>query len=211
MTIIERFEKLEPLIDLGADVNDFVVVRILQRRKDNPELEYPEKQLKVFSFYNWSEFFKHQERITEICDLNNARAYIRMNTQNAMDISLRMQKEIIDNILNNCPRKNEGVWNSITGKGGKKSWWVIDMDTDHLSYLQELKRELMNHYQDRNKGFTLPLDMITDNPTKTGVHLICKPFDTRILDKYNKALGREGKEPIIIQKDGNTVLYIGKS
>lgn len=208
MKIFERFERVAPLIDVSKDINEFVIVRILQRRKDNPDLEYPEKQLKVYSFYNWAEYHRQAERIVEICDLNNARAYIRMNTQNALDISLRMQKEIIDNILNGCPRKNEGVWNSITGKGGSKDWWVIDIDTEHLSYVTEIKQELINHY--RNRGTTLPEDLLLiNNPTKSGVHLICKPFDTRILDRFNKELSKAGKEIIIIQKDANTVLYIG--
>ena len=52
---------------------------------------------------------------------------------------------------------------------------------------------------------------IIENPTKSGVHLICKPFDTRILDKYNKELSSKGIQTIQIQKDANTILYIGNN
>ena len=62
---MKRLEALRPLINLRSE-NDFFVVRKLQRRKDNPDLQYPEKQLKVYSFYSWEEFDKQAERIKEL-------------------------------------------------------------------------------------------------------------------------------------------------
>ena len=40
---------------------------------------------------------------------------------------------------------------------------------------------------------------------------LLKPFDTRILDKYNKELSSKGIQTIQIQKDSNTILYIGNN
>jgi hypothetical protein len=211
---MKRLEILEPLIYLRTE-NDFYVVRILQRKKDNPELEYSEKQLKVYTFYSWQEFDKQKNRIKEICDLNNARAYLRLNTQNAVTISMLMQKEIIDNILNNCAWKNEGVWNSVSGKGGSKDWWVIDMDAEHLHLKDDVIKELKKHYKDRktydrfseiNPISNFPIFI---NTTKSGIHIICKPFDTRVIEKFNTELSSQGTPTIVIQKDANTVLYIG--
>ena len=236
---MKRLNLIKPLITLRTD-NDFFVVRILQRRKDNPEMDRPERQLKVYSFYSWEEFDKQKARIMELCILNNARAYIRLNTQNAYDISLRMQKEIADNLINDCAWKNEGIWNSVSGKGGSKDWWVLDLDTEHLHLLNLIKDELavyfnlreekiigetvdkMNKFIGESKsglfgkmeptmvagkyGNMFPLG---ENPTKSGVHLLTRPFDTRILDKFNKELSAKGIPTIQIQKDANTVLYIG--
>lgn len=234
---MKRLEQLKPLINL-KNKNDFFIVRILKRRKDNPDLEYSEKQLKVYSFYSWEDFHKQEARIKELCDLNNARAYLRLNTQNALDISLRMQKEIIDNILNDCPHKNEGVWNSITGKGGSKNWVLLDLDEEHLHLLKDIKQDLnvefnkredklveeviadIHSFRDKNGMFgELTREKVKDsysnmfplieNPTKSGVHLITRPFDTRILEKYNKELSSKGIPTIVIKKDSNTILYIG--
>lgn len=237
----KRLEILKPLVKL-KDPNDFFVVRILQRGKDVPGLERSAKQLKVYSFYNWDEFNKQKHRIIEICELNKARAYLRLNTQNAYDISLKMQKEIVDNLLNNCAWKNEGVWNSVSGKGGSKDWWVIDLDKEHLSeiYTEGLSAyttsksilkdriiiDLISEYQTRKNPIgkvaiahmmgQVPeivhfdvKEYIIENKTKTGIHLIVKPFDARILEKYNKHLSDKGLPVIQIQKDANTVLYIG--
>lgn len=206
MGIQERLKILKPLVNLDKDENDFMRIMILQRKKDNPSLEYSEKQLKVYTFYSWAEFEKQEARIKELCDLNNARAYLRLNTQNAVTISYLMQKEIIDNIMNNCAWKNEGVWNSVSGKGGSKDWWVVDIDDEHLHLYERIVTDIVNEYGQR---ISLVVGNIHKNETKSGVHLICKPFDRRIIDRFNTELSDEGIPIIIIQKDANTVLYIG--
>lgn len=221
-----RLEKLKPLINFNKD--EFIVVRILQRKKDNPNLEYSVKQLKTYSFYSWEELESQIDRIKEICDMNNARAYIRLNKQNSVDVSLRCIAEISDNLRTGNSSKNKGVWDSVVGKGGSKDWWVLDIDDDHLNFkweyntvydylLDNLKSELYEYYKKR-KQQEINWDRISYNeysiifnPTKSGVHLICKPFDTRILDKYNKELSSKGIQTIQIQKDANTVLYIGNN
>lgn len=208
MGIQERLKILKPLVNLDKDENDFMRIMILQRRKDNPKLKYSEKQLKVYTFYSWEEFYKQEARIKELCDLNNARAYLRLNTQNAVTVSMLMQKEIIDNIMNNCAWKNEGVWNSVSGKGGSREYFMLDIDYEHLHLVNTIKQDLENHFIQRsikdNKCNTYP---IVENPTKSGIHMITKPFDTRILEPYNKKLSTQGVPIIQIQKDCNTLLY----
>ena len=204
---MKRLKILKPLVNLDKDENDFMRVMILQRRKDNPDLEYSEKQLKVYTFYSWAEFYKQEARIKELCDLNNARAYLRLNTQNAVTVSMNMQKEIIDNIMNNCAWKNEGVWNSVSGKGGSKDWIILDLDSEHIHLEKGITEDLVVHYMKRS--FEKATTVIIPNKTKSGIHLICKPFDTRILDKYNRELSEKGIPTIIKQPDANTVLYIG--
>lgn len=215
-TIIERLELLEPLIKFEKD--DFFFVQIFQRRKDVPELDLNVKRLKSYSFYSWEELKNQAERIQEICDLNQARAYIRLNSQNSVDVSLRCIAEMTQNLLDGNPSKNKGVWDSVSGKKGRKDWWVLDIDVEHLSFKygdkftidQVLCADIIEHFQ--NRGFTEEdLDKkIIYNPTKSGYHLILPPFDTRILEKYNKKLSSAGVETIKIQKDCNTILYIGQ-
>ena len=213
-----RMDLLKPLLFKGQpDKYEFFVVRILQRRKDNPEMDLPEKQLKVYSFYSWEELQKNYHRIIEICELNNARAYIRMNTQNAVDVSHRVVQQIMSNLIEGNPRKNERVWDSITGQKGKKDYWVVDIDTEHLYIVDSLVEDLKAHYFERNRGgvdgiltreWSDEVFPVIQNKTKSGVHLIVKPFDTRILSKYNENLQRRNLPIVLIQKDANTVLYI---
>lgn len=233
-----RLEKLKPLINFNKD--EFIVVRILSRRKDNPDLEYSVKQLKTYSFYSWEELESQIDRIKEICDMNNARAYIRLNKQNSVDVSLRCISEMSDNLRNGNSSKNKGVWDSVAGKLGSKDWWVLDLDEEHLkeiyitglslytTLIDRIIIDLINEYQNRKNTIgkiaiahmmgqvpeIINFDAkkyIIENPTKSGIHIICKPFDTRILDKYNKELSSKGIQTIQIQEDANTILYIGNN
>lgn len=236
----ERLDLLRPLISFRT--NDFIFIQILQRRKDNPELELGVKRIKSYSFYSWKELEKQFDRIVELCDLNNARAYIRLNKQNSVDVSLRCIEEISKNLRNGNPDNNRNVWDSISGQGGSKDWWVLDLDTEHLESSNTIKEELKIHFKIREEkilgetidkmnkligeskiGLFGKMEPITvtgnygnmfpliENPTKSGIHLIVKPFDTRILDKYNKELSAKQLPTIQIQKDANTILYIGTS
>ena len=220
MEISERLKFLKPLINLSQD--EFFVVRILKRKKDDPKMDLSVKQLKTYSFYSWKELEDQIDRIQEICDLNKARAYIRLNKQNSIDVSLRCISEITDNLRNGNPHKNKSVWDSVSGKLGKKDWWILDIDFEHLSVIdyrnifndigeEYLKRKGELTFKERERElFHIGKYMIKENPTKSGIHLIVKPFDTRILEKYNKELSSKGIPTIQIQKDANTILYIGK-
>lgn len=244
---MDRLELLKPLIKFNKD--EFVFVQIFQRRKDNPNLELSVKRLKSYSFYSWEELEEQLPRIQEICDLNNARAYIRLNKQNSVDVSLRCISEMTDNVRFGNAHKNKGVWDSVSGKNGSKDWWVLDLDEEHLtavttnandkfiSMKESILYDLNEEYQkrentrmvelikdlnkkfeemgvDKSHGYSAEISGTTsyeaiENKTKSGIHIICKPFDTRILDKYNKELGAKQLPTIQIQKDANTIIYIG--
>ena len=233
-----RLELLKPLVTFNE--NEFIFIQIFVRRKDNPELDLSVKRLKSYSFYSWGELESQIDRIKEICDMNNARAYIRLNKQNSVDVSLRCIAEISDNLRTGNSSKNKGVWDSVSGKGGSKDWWVLDLDEEHLKEIYTIGLSLYTTLKDRiiidlineyqNKKNTIgkiaiahmmgqvpeiinfdAKKYIIENPTKSGIHIICKPFDTRILDKYNKELSSKGIQTIQIQKDANSILYIGNN
>ena len=226
---VDRLELLRPLIKFNKD--EFVFLQIFQRRKDNPDLELSVKRLKSYSFYSWEELEEQLPRIQEICDLNNARAYIRLNKQNSVDVSLRCISEMTDNVRFGNAHKNKGVWDSVSGKAGSKQWWLIDIDEEHLNLKDSIIEDLICVYNVREGEFDVQwledynydvLNIlaknsicknkypITCNRTKSGIHIICKPFDTRILDKYNKELGAKQLPTIQLQKDANSILYIGE-
>ena len=93
---MDRLKLLKPLITFNK--NEFIFIQIFVRRKDNPELDLSVKRLKSYSFYSWEELESQIDRIKEICDMNNARAYIRLNKQNSVDVSLRCISEMSDNL-----------------------------------------------------------------------------------------------------------------
>lgn len=205
MKIVERLSYLKELVTFGKD--DFIFVQILKRRKDNPEMELGVKRIKSYSFYSWEELLEQATRIEELCDLNNARAYIRLNKQNAVEMTLLMIKELSDNLRLDRVRQSQNIWDSLAGQYGSKDWWVIDLDEEHLNLQKPLTINISDSYIKRKNS--LFGQVMTFNKTKSGVHIICKPFDVRILENYNRELSSNGLPVIQIQKDANTILYIG--
>lgn len=221
-----RLEKLKPLIKLNQ--NDFIFVQIFQRRKDNPELELSRKRLKAYTFYSWEDLEKSMDRIKEICDMNNARAYIRLNKQNAIDVSLRCIEKMSENIRKGLSTNNHKIWDAESGRGGSKDWWVLEINEEHMGLEGFIVEELNDHYKNRvdkdladtkkavqDLGFDITMNYtqiypIFYNSTKTGMHIICKPFDKTIINKFNSNLSSKNMAKINVQEDGNTVLYIGK-
>lgn len=218
MDIQERLKILKPLVNF--EHNEFIFTQILVRRKDNPKLELGVKRLKSYTFYSWEELEKNSLRIQELCDLNNARAYIRLNKQNSVDVSLRCIEEISKNLRQGHPDNNRNVWDSVSGQGGKKDWWVLDLDKEHLDLFEDIYNAIGEEYirrtgkelsfRERNHEiYHINTHMMHVNETKSGLHLICKAFDVRILEKFNKELSAKQLPTIQIQKDANTILYIG--
>ena len=144
MDIQERLKLLKPLVTFNE--NEFIFIQILVRRKDNPELDLSVKRLKFYSFYSWEELESQIDRIKEICDMNNARAYIRLNKQNSVDVSLRCISEMSDNLRTGNSSKNKGVWDSVAGKLGSKDWWVLDLDKEHMDLEDSIIQELNEYF-----------------------------------------------------------------
>ncbi|MDR1019057.1 MAG: hypothetical protein LBM02_10205 [Lachnospiraceae bacterium] len=162
-----RLNLLKPFIKFNE--NEFIFVQIIQRRKDNIDMNLPVKRLKSYSFYSWEELESQCDVLKDICDLNNARLYIRLNKQNSVDVSLRCISEIVENLKNGNPHKNKGVWDSVSGKLGSKDWWLLDLDREHLFPKEDIIRDLTQHYTER---CVLNDETILLNKTKSGVHLI---------------------------------------
>lgn len=187
--------------------NDFYFVQIFKRRKDHPDLEHPVVRLKCYTITTKEEFLALYPRMVQYCEEHDARAYIRLNRQNMVDVSMRCIEEISKNLRKGHFHKNVGVWNSVAGQDGVTDYWILDIDWEHLNHnmliIQDIKNILEHHFTEQRKEEFF----FVKNQTKSGYHLIVKPFDTRILNTINKQF-TGAKIPVIqIQKDANTLLY----
>lgn len=204
---MDNLENLKPLITFTNE-NEYYFIQIFQRRKDNPEMDKGVKRIKSYCVYSMEELNKLYPSIRRYCEKFNARAYIRLNSQDAFDVNLRVIEQISKNIRLKNYKKTRNVWDAISGQGGKTKYWVIDIDKEHLDFknfsVMLIGEELRHHFENVRQ---IKRPILCTNPTKTGIHLITESFDTRLLQKINKPL-IEAKIPAIeLQKDANTVLY----
>lgn len=207
---MKNYKYLSDLLEFKGE-GDFYFIQILKRRKENPEMDLGVMRIKSYCIYSFKELEDLAPRIKEYCDRDNARAYLRLNKQNATDVTLRCIEQLSKNLREGNPKKGRKVWDSVSGQGGKRNYWVIDVDKEHLEFnpdiIMEIEEMLTLHFSNVRKAEDF--EFIT-NPTKTGVHIITKPFDVRQLYDINKQF-QDAHLPIIdINKDGNTLLYYKK-
>ena len=193
----DNFELLKYQLTFNSE-NDLYFVEILKRKKEHPDISKSVKKVDEFFFTQEKNFDHYKNKIIEICDLNNARAYIRVNKRNKQKLALRTLQWVANYIANDQfdPHLVRKAYSVVAGKyhseDSKK--WIVDIDgsdlinqVDIIDCIAELEPN-----QDTNK-------VLFEIPTKNGLHLITSPFR---LDHFkNRFPG------IDVHKDNPTILY----
>ena len=181
--------------------DEFYFVQIIQRKKDGNEglhVRNGYRLIRSYYIYSVEEFNNLESRIKELCEANNARAYINMNVRNAKEAALECIKRYTDLVLNNNAFQGNNIWDSVCGDTrarGYKALWVIDVDNpDLVDQVEELVRSCKH-----NESFVM-----YRVPTVHGFHLICNGFDTK---QFNSLLKDKHLDTIDIHKNNPTLLY----
>lgn len=192
--MIDNFELIAELIKDKTTAGEFYFLQILKRRKDNPELGKDMILIDNFFIKSAEDLLNKRERIIELCETNNARAYFRLNKRSERKIALQTLKLIADNIasdnynIKNCYLSCCGQYHSDENKT-----WLIDIDSNDEEYDRSIQ-EFIN-----TKCSPIGMKIISNIPTKNGHHLITRPFN---LMEFRKEF-----EGVDIHKDNPTILY----
>lgn len=202
---IDNFEAISHFLKFD-DSDKFYFIQIFKRRKDNPGMERDMIVVDSFSVYSMSQFDKLRGRITEICEANNARAYIRLNRRSDKKIALQMLARIATMI--SAEQYNvRGLYNSIAGEfhAEEDKTWIIDVDFDKLDdFTEDEKNEKINGIVTFIQSLiykTKRDDTVYVVPTKNGVHFICRPFNLQEFNEYPDS------SLVDIHRDNPTILY----
>lgn len=196
--IVDNFDQILNLISFN-NKDEFYFIQVIQRKKDGNDVKVSSGYRKIKSFYIFSkeELINNKDRIRELCKNNNARAYININVRNAKEISLHCIQEYSETILNDqCSFKNASIWDSCCGKykaRGVKQKCIVDID--NIEHLDKIK-ELINQCEGSK--------IITEIPTKSGVHLITNRFNRRY---FMQLLVINNITDIEIKEESPTLLY----
>jgi hypothetical protein len=184
------------------DKNDFYIIEIIKRRKDDNELSKSQKMINYFEVSNLEAFDNLKPTLIEICDNENARAYIRMNIRNRKKIALEVLRELSDRIADG-DYNIKNIYHSILGQfhSDKNKKWLIDVDKEDnqsekkfLDWVDIIKNFLVKQYASMKREDYVLYTVDTIN----GKHIICSPFNTHLFLSYFQ---------IEIHKDNPTLLY----
>ncbi len=197
--MIDNIEIIKPLLEFKSD-DDFYYLQILQRKKENPQLGSNSRVIKNYYIKSIEHLELRYQEIKDLCYMFNARASIRLNKRSFEKVAFKT----LQNIANSMSNKEYSFINKSydracgLGHNDKNKTWIIDIDKDELPYIDLIIESFQSVEPIGDK-------LITKIPSKTGLHLITKPFNVL---EFNNNLKNHVDICLDIQKDNPTNLYI---
>jgi hypothetical protein len=193
--MINNLEIIKPLLNF-ENKGDFYMLYVFKRKKDQPAEERDNHQsvrtIKTYCIESIEHLERRWSEIQDMCEMFKARAYIHVQKQNHLDVSLNMMVALAQRIQDGNTNQ-KGLFDSVVGQiKTQEKRWIVDIDTKDPDFLFEVAdfiKEL------KPVGFKVERVI----PTKNGNHLITSRFDVKTFsEKYPE---------IDIQKKNPTLLY----
>lgn len=195
-----NFDIIKQLLDFDSD-RVFYFINILKRRKENPEMENGVRVIDNFYIYSIEDLEKYEKRIIEICEKNNARAYINVNKLDVERIAMFTMKKVADLIVQKQFKAIKNVYATVCGQHSSEEnkRWIVDIDTNELPYKEKIVEIINELHIQTKKNYKI----LAEIPTRSGLHLISNPFN---LKEFNDRLAKLNIK-VDVHKNTPTLLY----
>lgn len=206
----DNFERFRPFMQLpeedGGDA--YYVIELVRRGKDCPDLPAANYHFKNYYINTLKKYDSVQEEIRTLCRTLRLRAYVSVNRKSFRQVTMNTIAEMSRRAAIDDFRRPYAVFESCSDKFVDKDdkHWVVDVD--NCSVFGKLgERSKAWDCRDvisvcKPTGEKIELVM----PTRSGVHLITKPFDVQ----HFKELCERGfgwNETPEIKRNHLTLLY----
>lgn len=179
--MVDNFEKLNSILEFESE-DDFYMLQVMRRRKENPEMDKNSVALKTVYLHRKDQLLELKDDLVELADKKNARIYLNPNRKSFKKCTLACLKEFADRISNENFYKPYKIFDSVAGAAGSKNAiWVIDIDWDEVAeqfgdversvfvndvceFINSLKPDVENKVK-------------LVNETKNGTHILTSPFN----------------------------------
>lgn len=199
---VNNFDQIRSMLEF-PEKTSFYFLQVLKRRKENPDLGKDMKHIADYYIYSLEQFDELKPRIIAQCDVENARAYFRINRRDAKKVAMQVLKRTVDYIMSEDYRAVKNAFASCAGEfnSDPDKKWIVDVDwkdvpdgMDQDYYLNKLISKVQELVAETGRD-----DTVSTIPTKNGIHVICRPFN---LQKF-----RDAYEAIDVHKDNMVILY----
>lgn len=199
----KNFDKIRPLLNFDEKEENFYFLQILQRKKDHKKgkvngTNNNSRLIKAYYISSMEYFDFIEPEIIELCNIFQARAGINLNKRNYEKMSLQLLRKLTDQILNKDFNKAYKAYSSVVGAYNHDTdkKWIIDIDQGEL---EGRKLNDMILFIERECQ-PIGVKYITTIPSKTGKHVITRPFNLQTF--------KEQYPDIEVHKNNPTNLYI---
>jgi len=202
--VINNFQKFQNILDFQSE-DDFYLLQIMKRRKDNPEMDKGTKIIDEVYIDNLEFYQRKQEDWIKLANEQNARVTIKLNKRSYRKCAFKSLVDITKKIELGQFRACRHSFKNMAGKHkapGSK-FWIVDIDNVEKGF------DIDNFVANLSVP-QLPLRDVAVSilPSRTGYHIISKPFDLKKFNDWYRPPTNPKATKIEIIKDGCTNLYI---
>ena len=194
---IDNFDLIKKHINTSGDGNEFYMLQIMRRAKDQKDYEGKHKKNIIKSYFISSPEYLDNKRdeIIGLCEMFNARAYINLNKKSYKQVSLKAL-EILAGKIAHEDYNIKSLFDAATGQtsscDGQKTW-IVDYDSKDIDELERIKTIIDSI---EPKGVEKIVETV---PTRHGYHLITRPFNKKdFYEMYNEKLDIHDNNPTIL-------------
>lgn len=206
--IIDNFDNIETILQYDDNTGDPIVYQIdlIERKKDGVDTSGCQNSARrITSFYpeNMEQWNKYKSRIKDLCNARpGLRAYINPNPKRASAIMKQMFLDLSDRMYHSAFTGLHKFFPSSIAKTrpeSNKSLWIVDLDSDDNFNISDF----INHFK-----LLFPEAEAVLNPSKSGMHLLCKPFNRKAFMDWTRGVKWSKKSDVFIHVNSLTNLYI---
>lgn len=192
---VDNLHLLLPFIKPESD-DDFYYLQILQRKKENPQLGRNSRVIKNYYIKSQEELIKKYDEIKDLCRLFNARASLRLNKRSFEKVAFKSLENIAHNMSQRDFINISHGYDRACGLGHNESKgnskWILDIDD--ISETDEIVKDMIAMI-DNSLPHKEETKILVIVPSKTGLHLITSPFDSREFDKIFPGIDKHKDNP----------------
>jgi hypothetical protein len=199
--MVNNFEQIRAFLDF-SNPDTYYFIQILKRRKDNPDMDKDMRVIDDIFIYSIEQFNRMENEIIKKCIDNNARAYFRINKRSLKKSAMMMLKRVTDLIISENYKSVKNAYSSVSGEfhGDDDKKWIVDIDNFDKSKMGEsLRAHAVYQNVEMLQRETGREPMMEVVPTKSGVHIVTRPFN---LQKF-----KEMYPEIDVHKDNLILLF----
>jgi len=199
--MIDNFDQILGFMEFDTE-DQFYYLQLIKRKKENEDIGSNSKVIKNYYIKSKEQLISKKKEIIDICTLTNSRAMIRLNRRSFKRVGLKALENIVNSI--SC-EQYEFIKNSYDRACGlvnseKNKTWIVDIDAQGLRYTEDVKYAI---------SLLNPLHTTVTISSKTGFHLITKPFNTQVFyETLEQMCTKELINSLEIHKDNPTNLFI---
>lgn len=195
--MVDNFNRILAIMDIDEYPDHFMTLRIVSRNKDFDNSYNNNKLFKSYLIRSKEQLMNLKDEIVWLCENYNARAYINLSIKSFKRLQSELAMDLVKNITEGIVMNPINKINSLSATiSSVVKRWIIDIDEEDMEKADDIYKLV----EDLVKEVNQEKYMLVKNPSKTGLHIISSPFNT-------KKFSEKFKGSMIHKDAAGTLLY----